>query len=136
MIRFAAALTVVAFAAFAVSGLTLGALIGSPSEAMTRSQASSVAREFFTSLNRRHYEQTCDLLSHRYLEAQRLESASKCSLGLRIGFMWSQEIRFRIERVRLRSGRAFVEAVVDGSPGELVLAREGAGLIVLAVRGG
>lgn len=136
MIRFASMLAVVALAAVAVAGFTLSAVIDSSSGAMTRSEATSVAREFLTSLNRRRYEQTCDLLARGYLETHRLESAGQCSLGLRIGFMWSQEIRFRIGRVRFRGGQAIVEAVVDGAPGQLVLAREVGRLKVLAVRGG
>ena len=136
MIRFASVLAVVALAAFAVAGLTLSAQIGSSAGTLTRSEASSVAHEFFTSLNRRRYEQTCDLLAKGYLETHRLDSASQCSLGLRIGFMWSQETRFRIERVQLRGGQAFVDAVVDGAPGQLVLAREGSRLKILAVQGG
>jgi hypothetical protein len=75
-------------------------------------------------------------LAADYLKFHGLESASRCSLGLRIGFMWSQEIRFRIGEVRLRERQAVVEAIADGARGELVLVREGARLKVLAVRGG
>ena len=134
MVRFASLLAVVALAAVA-GGSTLSAVADSSTDGRTRSEATSVARAFFTTLNRRRYEQTCDLLAEGYLETHRLESASQCALGLRIGFMWSQEIRFRIGRVRIRGGRAFVDAIVDGTPGQLVLGREDGRLKVLAAVG-
>ena len=109
---------------------------GAGTGAATTAEAASVARGFFTSLNGRRYERTCALLAEGYLRAHRLGSRGECSLGLRVGFMWSQEIRFRIGDVHLRGARVVVEAVADGARGELELAREGDRLKVLAVRGG
>ena len=94
-----------------------------------------MAHDFFTTLNERRYERTCDLLARGYLRAHRLEQPRQCALGLRIGFMWSQEIRFEIGDVRLRGRQAVVQAVADGARGELVLVREGGRFKVLAVRG-
>jgi hypothetical protein len=133
--RFAAALTGVALVAAAAAGLALATLIGSPSASSTRSEARSVASDFFTSLNQRRYDRTCELLSEGYLQTHRLESTDRCLLGLRIGFLWSQEIRFRILDVRLRGGRAIVRAVADGAPGTIVLVREDGRFKVLAVEG-
>jgi hypothetical protein len=133
--RFAAVLAGVALVAAVATGLALATLTGSSSASATRSEARSVASDFFTSLNRRRYDRTCDLLSDGYLETHRLESRSECTLGLRIGFLWSQEIRFEIGEVRLRGRRALVAAVADGAPGTIVLVREDGRFKVLAVEG-
>jgi hypothetical protein len=110
--------------------------IGTSSDATTRSEAFNVALEFFTSLNLRRYERTCDLLADGYLTRHHLESPRQCSLGLRIGFMWSKEIQFRMGDVHPSGSLTVVEAVADGVRGELVAAREGDRLKVQAVRGG
>jgi hypothetical protein len=136
MARFSAFLAALTLLAGAATAVGVGRVVDSPSGVFTRSEASSVAFDFFTSLNERRYGRTCDLLSRSYLEAHGLQRASLCSLGLRIGFLWSQEIRFRLGEVRLHGRQAVVRAVADGATGELVLVREGGRFKVLAVRGG
>jgi hypothetical protein len=126
----------IALIAGAGTALAVGPVVATPGGPFTRAAASSVAHDFFTTLNERRYEHTCDLLARGYLRASRLERASQCPLGLRIVFMWSQEIRFEIGDVRLRGRKAVVQAVADGARGELVLVREGGRFKVLAVRGG
>ena len=91
--------------------------------------ARSVAVEFVRSINARRYERSCALMV-----SSRNDRAT-CAIGLRIGFMWSQEIRFRITGVRLDDDLAIVSALADGSPGRVVLQRFGDRYRVLRVEG-
>lgn len=136
MARFFALLAVFALLVGASAALAVRPVVATPEDPFTRAAASSVARDFFTTLNERRYERTCDLLARAYLRAHQLERPGHCSLALRIGYMWSQEIRFEIGDVRLQARQAVVRAVADGAPGELVLVREDGRFKVLAVRGG
>jgi hypothetical protein len=98
-------------------------------------EARSVATEFFRTINRRQYEQTCDLLSAAYFERYRIPSKEHCVTGLRIGFMWSQAIRFRITRVIVEADRVVVRSIADGVPGRIVLVREEGVLKIFAIQG-
>jgi hypothetical protein len=120
-----------AFGVAAAAGVVLSSvatgvvLVGSASgrAAATRIEAHATAAGFFRSINERRYDRTCALLSTSYYRRHSLDPA-RCALGLRIGFMWSDEIRFRVTRVRIDGPRAVVEALVDGVPGRLVLVSE------------
>jgi hypothetical protein len=121
-----AAFGVVAAAGVVSSSVATGVvLVGSASgdTAAARAEAQATAARFFGSINARRYDRTCALLSASYYRRHGLDPA-RCALGLRIGFMWSQEIRFHVTNVRVDGSRAVVEASVDGVPGRLVLVRE------------
>jgi len=111
--------------AFAVAAAAGVVLVGSASGrvATTGAEAHATAAGFFRSINERRYDRTCALLSASYYRRHRIDPA-RCALGLRIGFMWSDEIRFRVTGVRINGARAVVEALVDGVPGRLVLVSE------------
>ena len=79
---------------------------------------------FFRSINERRYEHTCRLLSKAYYKKYRIPSRRHCVAGLRISFMWSQEIRYRITDIEAERDRAIVTAIADGAPGHVVLVRE------------
>ena len=100
-------------------------LVGSASgrAAAARADAYATAAGFFRSINERRYDRTCALLSASYYHRHSLDP-KRCALGLRIGFMWADEIRFRVTGVRVDGSRAVVEALVDGVPGQLVLVSE------------
>jgi hypothetical protein len=90
---------------------------------------------FFQTINARQYARTCDLLSVGYYQRYKLLNKERCALGLRVGFMWSQEIHYRITSVNVSRGHAVVETLADGVPGQIVLVPEGGGFKVLAVQG-
>ena len=100
-------------------------VVGSASggAAAARAEAQATAGAFFRSINQRRYDWTCALLSASYYHRHGLDS-QRCALGLRVGFMWSDEIRFRLTDVRVDGSRAVVDALVDGVPGRLVLVSE------------
>ena len=87
-------------------------------------EARNVTVAFFRSINERHYDQACRLLSKAYYKKYRIPSRRHCIAGLRISFMWSQEITFRITDVEADRDRAVVSATADGAPGRIVLIRE------------
>ena len=87
-------------------------------------EARRVTTAFFRSINDRHYDRACRLLSRAYYKKYRIPSRRHCVAGLRIGFMWSQEITFRITDIDADRERAIVTAVADGAPGRVVLIRE------------
>jgi hypothetical protein len=90
---------------------------------------------FFETINAREYARTCDLLSVGYYQRYKLLNKERCALGLRVGFMWSEEIRYRITSVNVSQDRAVVETLADGVPGQIVLVNEGGALKVLSVDG-
>ena len=96
-------------------------------------EARNVAVAFFRSINERHYEQTCRLLSKGYYKKHRIPSRRYCVAGLRIGFMWSQEIRFRITDIEADRDRAIAYATADGVRGRVVLVRERGSFKVLVL---
>jgi hypothetical protein len=87
-------------------------------------EARRVTVAFFRSINERRYEQTCRLLSKAYYKKYRIPSRRHCVAGLRISFMWSQEIEFRISGIEADRYRAVVNSTADGAAGRVILIRE------------
>jgi hypothetical protein len=87
-------------------------------------EARRVTVAFFRSINERRYEQTCRLLSKAYYKKYRIPSRRHCVAGLRISFMWSQEIEFRIGEIEADRDRAVVDSTADGAAGRVILIRE------------
>jgi hypothetical protein len=87
-------------------------------------EARRVTVAFFRSINARRYEQTCRLLSRAYYKKYRIPSKRYCVAGLRISFMWSQEIEFRIGGIEADRDRAVVNSTADGAAGRVILIRE------------
>jgi hypothetical protein len=126
--------TVVACLVAMSAGTAVGVVArtdGPSEEALAR----ATVGQFFQTINARQYMRTCDLLSVGYYRSYKLLNKERCALGLRIGFMWSEEIHYRITSVDVSGGRAVVETLADGVPGQIVLVPEGGGLKVLAVQG-
>jgi hypothetical protein len=101
----------------------------------TEARARSVAVEFFRSQNERQYDRTCRLFSHRFYARHHLPDRQTCVALLRVSFMWSGQIEFRIGAVERDGDRFVVRAIADGAPGQIVLVRESGDLKILAVRG-
>jgi hypothetical protein len=100
----------------------------------TEASARRVAVEFFRSQNDRQYDRTCRLLSHGFYTSHRLPDPQTCVALLRIGFLFSGRIQFRILGVE-RHGTGFVvRALADGAPGRMILVRENGNLRILSVR--
>lgn len=99
-------------------------------------QARRIAVEFFRSQNERRYATTCRLLSDGFIKSHALRDRPTCTAVMRVVFVWSGKIDFRIGRVSRRGDRVVVQAVADGSPGSLVLVHDGGQLRILAVEGG
>jgi hypothetical protein len=97
--------------------------------------ARSTAREFFQTINVRHFERTCALMSSRFYRDNHVPDRARCVLALRIGFTWAPPFRFRIVGVRLQGRRAIVAAVANGAPGRVVLVEEAGRFKVLSVGG-
>jgi hypothetical protein len=98
-------------------------------------EARSVAVEFFRSQNERRYDDLCGLLSGGYYKTHALRDRRTCVAVSHAAFLWSLKIEFRIGKVVREGDRFVVQAVVDGSPGRIVLVREGGSLKILAVEG-
>ena len=122
-------LLVIAALGLAIS-LARGDGVGSASSRRAlEAEARGVAVELLRTINERQYEHSCDLLAEGRTDHE------LCVVGLRVGFMWSQEIRFRVTGVRLEGDRAVVDALADGAPGRVVLARLGGRYRVLRLEG-
>lgn len=104
---------------------------GPSSEALAR----QAAREFFRTINARHYEQTCDLLAAQFYRVNHIADRARCALALRIGFTWGPSYRFRIVGVHVDGRRAVVEAVANGAPGQVALVEEQGRFKVVSVEG-
>jgi hypothetical protein len=130
--RLVAAMLVVA--TVAVAG-TVSTASGNDSVA-TEAQARSAAVEFFRSQNERRYDDTCRLLSRGFYRTHALRDRQTCTAVMRVAFVWSGKIVFRIGTVARDGDRFVVRAVVDGVPGRIVLVREDGTLRILAVQGG
>jgi hypothetical protein len=98
-------------------------------------QARQVAVEFFRSQNERRYDELCGLLSRGFYETHALRDRRTCVAVSRVAFVWSLKIDFWIGKVVREGARFVVQAVADGSPGRIVLVREGGSLKILAVEG-
>jgi len=94
-----------------------------------------VAVEFFRSQNERRYDDTCRLLSNGFIRTHGLRDRRTCAAVMRVTFVWSAKIEFRVGRVTREGAHVIVRAVADASPGQLVLVREGGSLRILAVEG-
>ena len=126
------------FGVTVLAGFALGigaALSGSGHAPSREALARSTAREFFQTINTRHFERTCALMSARFYRENHLPDRARCVLALRIGFTWAPSYRFRILSVRLQDHRAMVDAVADGTPGRIVLAEDNGRFRVLSVGG-
>src|SRR5262245_60146050 len=100
----------------------------------TEAQARSVAIELFRSQNERQYDRTCALLSHGFYASHRLPDRQTCVASLRISFLWSGPIVFRIGAVERHGDRFVVHAIADDAPGRIVLVRQDRELKILAVQ--
>ena len=98
-------------------------------------EARSVAVEFFRSQNERRYDDTCRILSRGFYASHGLRDRQTCAAVLRVGFVWSGKIEFRIGKATREGSRVVVRAVADGAPGRIVLASEDGVLRILAVEG-
>ena len=98
-------------------------------------EARSVAVEFFRSQNERRYDDTCRILSRGFYASHGLRDRRTCTAVLRVAFVWSGKIEFRIGRVAREGSRVVVQAVADGAPGRIVLVPEGGVFRILAVEG-
>ena len=126
----------VAVSSAAVVLAVSSAVLGSDRRVSAEEQARAVASELFQTINDRRYARTCALLSAEYYRRNRVPDRRACALGLRIGFLWSNEIRFRVTGVSVEGDRAVVRALADGIPGSVLLVREGGRFKVLALESG
>lgn len=125
-----------------LAGLSLGLAVVAIDAASSRAdgdarveaRARDVVTRLFRTIDERRYASTCDLLADGYFEGSPL-GRRRCALGLRIGFMWSNELRIRLGRVRVDGDRVVVEAVVNGAPGTVEVVRETGRFRVLRVDG-
>jgi hypothetical protein len=119
----------------ALSSFGIGARVLTSGQAgATAARARSLAVEFFRSQNERQYDRTCGLLSRRFYVSHRLRDQQTCVALLRISFMWSGQIAFKIGAVdRVKNGFV-VRAIADGAQGQIVLVKENGDLKILAVR--
>ena len=83
----------------------------------TEAQARSVAIEFFRSQNERRYEVTCRVLSLGFIRTHALRDRQTCTAVMRVAFVWSGRIDFRIGSVTREANRVVVHALADGAPG-------------------
>lgn len=88
-------------------------------------EARATVTQFFEAVNARRYEKVCALLSPQYFRQKGIKEPRICPLALRVGMMMSQEVDFRILRVRTRGDRATVEATANGVEGTIQLVRQG-----------
>ena len=120
----------------AIGTLGFGAKIAAPGQTgITEATARGVVVEFFRSQNERRFDRTCGLLSRGFYDASALPDRPTCVALLRVGFLWSGRIEFRIRAVEHVEDGFVVRAIADGAPGRIVLVREGRNLRILAVRG-
>ena len=98
-------------------------------------EARGVAVEFFRSQNERRYDATCRLLSHGFIKSHALRDRRTCTAVMRVAFVWSGKIEFRIGKVTREHDRVVVRALADRAPGRIVLVREDGKLKILAVEG-
>jgi hypothetical protein len=127
-------------ATVAVSGLatfTAGNTIAARGHVgdLTVAQAHQVVVAFFRSQNERRYDRTCALLSDGFYAQHRLPDKPTCIALLRVSFMWSGQIQFRIGAIEQIRDRFVVHATANGTPGQIVLERDGGHLRILTVRG-
>src|SRR5262249_18084483 len=117
--------------------LALGGTLSPPTtdSAAVTAQARRVAVEFFRSQNDRHYDTTCRLLSRGFIKSHALRDRRTCTAEMRVAFVWSGKIEYRIGRVTREHDRGVVQAIADGARGRIVLTREDGALRIVAVQG-
>jgi hypothetical protein len=125
-------LAAVLFAAVAVAGFERPA---SPAVVSAESRAKDAARLFLRTLNAKRFEQVCHMLSARFYRVNKVPDEARCVLGLRIGFIGTDKVRYKILGAHVDGNRAVVDALADGEPGRIVLVQERSVFKVLAVRG-
>jgi hypothetical protein len=122
-------------AGFGTAGLCGPVLASGSNDPTLADQARQVAVEFFRSQNERRYDGLCGLLSRGFYRTHALRDRRTCVAVSRVAFVWSLKIDFWIGNVVREGARFVVQAVADGSPGRIVLVREGGSLKILAVEG-
>jgi hypothetical protein len=121
-------------AVVAAAALTIGVGFSSSADELSREAlARSTVREFFQSINARHYEKTCALMSAHFYHYNHVPDRARCALALRIGFVWTQSFRFRILAVRTNGSKAIVTALANRAPGRIVLIEEAGRFKVVSV---
>jgi hypothetical protein len=126
-------LGVTAIAGFA---LTVGVAFSGSGHGQSREAlARATTREFFQTINARHFERTCQLMSARFYRENHVQGRARCVLALRIGFTWAPTFRFRILGVHFVGSRAIVAANANGAPGRIVLLEESGRFRVLSAGG-
>jgi hypothetical protein len=108
---------------------------GAGADSRVEAEARWVAAELFRTLGERRYVSTCALLADGYFAETLPLGRRHCALGLRIGFMWSNELRVRLRDVRVEGDQAVVRAAVNGVEGRILLVREARRLRILRVGG-
>jgi len=128
----------------AVAGATLVAVLlallglapavaGAKARMFEEGEARGVAQEFVRTINTREYAKTCELLSARYYQENRVPDREQCAWRLTLSFAWSQAFRFKIGQVRVHGDRAVISALADGLAGKLLLIREDGAFKVLGL---
>src|SRR5262245_62044650 len=69
---------------------------GEDDSVATEAQARIAAVEFFRSQNERRYDETCRLLSRGFYKTHALRDRQTCTAVMRVAFVWSGKIVFRI----------------------------------------
>jgi hypothetical protein len=114
---------------------SVGAAPRAEADARVEAEARRVVTELFRTLGERRYARTCALLADAFFAEGPTLGRKHCALGLRIGFTGSPDLRVRLDGVRAESGRAVVEAAVNGVRGRILLVREAGRLRVLRLDG-
>jgi hypothetical protein len=127
--------TVAVVSGFGSSGAGGSMAASGANEVALAVQARRVAVEFFRLQNERRYDDLCRLFSRGFFRTHALRDRQTCVAVLRVAFVWSGKIEFRVGRVVREDDRFAVQAVADGAPGRIVLIREDGSLKILAVEG-
>jgi hypothetical protein len=120
-----------------LAALAAGVARAAPSTtvASAEAQAKAVATRFMRTLNAKRFEEVCHMMSARFYRENDVPDEARCVLGLRVGFMGTDEVRFKIVGAHVDNGRAVVRALADGAPGQIVLVQERGVFKVLSLRG-
>ena len=115
------AVVLVVVAAVLAAGFARPASTGAVS---SESQAKAAATQFMRTLNAKRFEQVCHMMSARFYRENDVPDEARCVLGLRIGFMGTEKVRFKILGAHVNEGRAVVQALANGALGRIVLVEE------------
>jgi hypothetical protein len=128
----------VSTAVVAVLGALLAAGVARPASTGATSaeaQAKAAAIRFMQTLNAKRFEDVCHMMSARFYRENDVPDEARCVLGLRIGFIGTDAVRFKVLGAHVDNGRAVVRALADGAPGQIVLVQERGVFKVLSLRG-